>query len=350
MKYIRLPNGNKKEVYSYFMSNGFIAKFIDSEPLGIINFFGKEVINYIDIVDDNDAIIESFNLCMKYKQMSVEDQQIVEKEYRLIRDEYSEEVLNEETGETVTISYPAQYETFDKYRTVSMVTIVLEKPSTEEEIDNIKEVVGIKNVANMSIDEFRKYHKEEIGKLCTTAIENGVDVETSKGLEHFSYTIEDQSNLKDLIIIRLIYAFIKMQYGDKLSEFKNSLGENFDDIMFPYHSDANLCDIYSANDILKIYMALSSNKTYHTTYCNLLNSMISEAVDMTSIKSVTYGMEITDEKYLAVIEKVNKSKDLLLKLVEIVLNEESNNKESNVETKDESTKEKVTEEKVNEQI
>ena len=136
----------------------------------------------------------------------------------------------------------------------------------------------------------------------------------------------------------------------EISEFKESLGENFDDIMFPYHSDANLCDIYSANDILKIYMALSSNKTYHTTYCNLLNSMISEAVDMTSIKSVTYGMEITDEKYLAVIEKVNKSKDLLLKLVEIVLNEESNNKESNVETKDESTKEKVTEENTNEQI
>lgn len=350
MKYIRLPNGNKKEVYSYFMSNGFIAKFIDSEPLDIINFFGKEVINYIDIVDDNDAIIESFNLCMKYKQMSIEDQQIVEKEYRLIRDEYSEEVLNEESGETVTISYPAQYETFDKYRTVSMVTIVLEKPSTEEEIDNLKEVVGIKNVANMSIDEFRKYHKEEIGKLCTTAIENGVDVETSKGLEHFSYTIEDQSNLKDYIIIILIYAFIKMQYGDKLSEFKDSLGENFDDIMFPYHSDEKLCDIYSANDILKIYMALSSNKIYHTTHCNLLNSMISEAVDMTSIKSVTYGMEITDEKYLAVIEKVNKSKDLLLKLVEIVLNEESNNKESNVETKDESTKEKVTEENTNEQI
>ena len=215
MKYIRLPNGNKKEVYSYFMSNGFIAKFIDSEPLDIINFFGKGIINYIDIVDDSDTIIENFNLCMKYKQMSIEDQQIVEKEYRLIRDEYSEEVLNEESGETVTISYPAQYETFDKYRTVSMVTIVLEKPSTEEEIDNIKEVVGIKNVANMSIDEFRKYHKEEIGKLCTAAIENGVDVETSKGLEHFSYTIEDQSNLKDLIIIRLIYAFIKMQYGDK---------------------------------------------------------------------------------------------------------------------------------------
>ena len=52
----------------------------------------------------------------------------------------------------------------------------------------------------MILDEFKSYYKEQIGKECTAAIENGVDVETTLGKKHFSYTIEDQSNVKDLII------------------------------------------------------------------------------------------------------------------------------------------------------
>ena len=63
-------------------------------------------------------------------------------------------------------------------------------------------------------------------------------------------------------------------------------------------------------------MALSSNKTYHTTYCNILNAMIAEAKDMDSVKAITYGMEITDGKYTDVISKINGSKDALLKVVE----------------------------------
>ena len=80
-------------------------------------------------------------------------------------------------------------------------------------------------------------------------------------------------------------------------------------------------------------MLLCSNKTYHTTYCNVLNAMINEAKDLASVKAITYGMEITDEKYLEVMSKINESKDALLTYVEkkFTLNksedlkEESNN-------------------------
>ena len=44
--------------------------------------------------------------------------------------------------------------------------------------------------------------------------------------------------------------------------------------------------------------------------------MIAEAKDMDSVKAITYGMEITDEKYTGVISKINGSKDALLKVVE----------------------------------
>lgn len=59
-----------------------------------------------------------------------------------------------------------------------------------------------------------------------------------------------------------------------------------------------------------------SNKTYHTTYCNVLNAMINEAKDLVSVKAITYGMEITDEKYLEVMSKINESKNALLTYVE----------------------------------
>lgn len=67
---------------------------------------------------------------------------------------------------------------------------------------------------------------------------------------------------------------------------------------------------------IEYYMSLCSNKTYHTTYCNVLNAMINEAKDLVSVKAITYGMEITDEKYLKVMSKINESKDALLAYVE----------------------------------
>ena len=61
---------------------------------------------------------------------------------------------------------------------------------------------------------------------------------------------------------------------------------------------------------------LSSNKTYHTTYCNVLNAMIKEAKDIESIKKITYGMEITDGRYTDVIKTITESRDNLIATVE----------------------------------
>jgi len=44
--------------------------------------------------------------------------------------------------------------------------------------------------------------------------------------------------------------------------------------------------------------------------------MIKEAKDIDSIKKITYGMEITDEKYANVIKTITDSKDALLAAVE----------------------------------
>ena len=44
--------------------------------------------------------------------------------------------------------------------------------------------------------------------------------------------------------------------------------------------------------------------------------MIKEAKDIESIKKITYGMEITDERYTDVIKTITESRDNLLATVE----------------------------------
>lgn len=253
---------------------------------------------------------------MKRKTILFENTTIKEYEERIVKEAYDEVIKvpvetttdgttdgtvegdtanTEPKYEEKTIHHDAVVETVAKDVPVELITAILEKPSFEEELDVVKSTVGIVNTNNMTLDEFKTYYKGVIGKACTAAIEGGVDVDTSFGKQHFSYTIEDQSNIKDLIITGIISDYA---------------------LPLPYHADGHLCDTYQPEDILKIYMALSSNKTYHTTYCNILNAMIAEAKDMDSVKAITYGMEITDGKYTDVISKINGSKDALLKVVE----------------------------------
>lgn len=318
-KYVRLQNGKKMEIYDCVITNSCILKFINTDIETVKTFLGIDLIDAIDIIDSDDKLISNHVLNMKRKTILFENTTIKEYEERIVKEAYDEvikvpvETTSDGTDETTegtvegettntepkyeekTIHHDAVVETVAKDVPVELITAILEKPSFEEELDVVKSTVGIVNTNNMTLDEFKTYYKGIIGKACTAAIEGGVDVETSFGKQHFSYTIEDQSNIKDLIITGII------------SDFSLPL---------PYHADGHLCDTYQPEDILKIYMALSSNKTYHTTYCNILNAMITEVKDMDSVKAITYGMEITDEKYTDVISKINESKDALLKVVE----------------------------------
>lgn len=105
------------------------------------------------------------------------------------------------------IEHQAETEKISKEVPCDITTVILEKPSVSEELDNVKSIVGIVNPNNMTLDEFKDYYKTQIGKECIAAIENGVDVQTTLGKKHFSYTIEDQSNVKDLIIAAIFTDF-----------------------------------------------------------------------------------------------------------------------------------------------
>ena len=155
-----------------------------------------------------------------------------------------------------------------------VVQIQLKTFDVNEKIRNIEKKLDTSiNEAAMTIEEYIDYKVKLIGEECKAAIYNGADVETSKGIQHFSYTSEDQRNLKTL--------------------FDSATITKLD---VPYHSDGNACEIYTWEDIVKIYVALQSNLLYQTTYCNALNTYIRSLSDKATIASVVYGQEIPEEQ------------------------------------------------------
>ena len=176
-RYLRLPNGKKIKYYNFAITNALIVKFIDADVKELKLFFGADIIDYIDIVDENDNILENHNLYMKRTSILTESSSIIEYEDRVVK-----EAWTDEEG----VEHPAEIEKISKEVPCDITTVILEKPSVSEELDNVKSIVGIVNTNNMTLDEFKNYYKTQIGKECTTAIENGVDVETTLGKKHFS--------------------------------------------------------------------------------------------------------------------------------------------------------------------
>ena len=110
----------------------------------------------------------------------------------------------------------------------------------------------------------------EINSCCESNIISGVDVEIDGVSEHFSYSIEDQANIDDLI---------QMASQTKLEQ--------------PYHCDGGICKLYKVEQIVSIYIAEKINKTHHTTYANQLKSYVKTLDDKDVVSAITYGDELT---------------------------------------------------------
>lgn len=123
------------------------------------------------------------------------------------------------------------------------------------------------------IEEFRAYKIEELNTAMNTAIESGIDVETSEGTEHFALTNSDQTDIKTL------YDTVK----------DGSVAG------VPYHSEGNLCRVYTKDEITAIYLASVNYKTYHLTYGNHICMWAKRASTAEELKSITYGCTLPDD-------------------------------------------------------
>ena len=153
------------------------------------------------------------------------------------------------------------------------ITIRLKNQSLEEKVEKLQEQINpTVNEEQMSVDEFRVKHLSELDTACNEAIINGMDVETSKGKQHFSYKDEDQRNLKTL--------------------FDTAMATQMD---VPYHADGCECTLYSWKELVQIYVTLQTNLLYHTTYVNALHSLVRGLNSKEQIKAVTYGQAVEGE-------------------------------------------------------
>lgn len=127
-----------------------------------------------------------------------------------------------------------------------------------------------------TIDEIRRLKISELSSICNNLITNGVCIDINGTMEHFSYTDEDQVNIKEL--------------------FDLALQTN---VPMYYHSDGNSCKLYTVEQIANLYISAATNKMHHITYYNQLKMYIQSLDDIETISSVEYGHELSGE-YLEV--------------------------------------------------
>ncbi len=116
----------------------------------------------------------------------------------------------------------------------------------------------------------------EIKKSCEDKILNGTEVQYVDGTkEHFTYGLADQSNISEM--------FTAVMAG--ASEF-------------PYHSDGNVCKVYTKEQIVQIYGTLSLFKTEATTYHNSLKAQVNAMEAVEEVDSVEFGKTKLTGEYL----------------------------------------------------
>lgn len=118
------------------------------------------------------------------------------------------------------------------------------------------------------MDFIKEAKAVEISTACNAAIVAGMDVETTKGTEHFSLQETDQINLTTA-------------YNAILSGAQG----------YPYHADGALCRMFTAEEITAISNASIAHKLYHTTLCNHLLTWVRRAETEEELDIITYTAE-----------------------------------------------------------
>lgn len=246
MNYIRLPNGNELEYYSYSITNSLIVKFLDKDFDTVKNFFSTYIIQYIDILDDDKNLIEHKDLAgMKRTSVSIEKGTIIKNEQKLISEAYEEiisvNIGQDEEGNDIfedhTIHHDAVYDVISKEIPVEFIIAILEHPSFEEQINEVKEQTGIVDVASLDLDGWKNYKQEENKKSFADFLKNSYVEFNGK---NYGVTEEDQTEMS------LNY----MQYNISKQAGQNSILE--------WHAKKEKCVPFTESDFLTLSLMVKS--------------------------------------------------------------------------------------------
>lgn len=193
---------------------------------------------------------------------------------------------------------------------VDTLRVHFEKASVEDRVKELEETINYKiDESAMTLEEYKQYRIQQIGEVCRKTIHDGVDVEISSGIERFTYTADDQANIKAL--------------------FDSAIVAQVD---VPYHGRQRCCTVFKWQDIVKIYVALQTHLLYHTTYCNALNMYIRMNCDTKAqVAAVTYGQEVPEIRKEEMDKALEQGKVLMDAIIEKYgLKEDTNAKEPEI--------------------
>ena len=200
-------------------------------------------------------------------------------------------LLNENNDEIMGdfSKFTTKYKNTDEENTYYVSTGVIysetvepEKELTEEEIAEQKK---------LTLENIKKNKIDEMSKACETAIEYGVEVDG----KHYSYTVQDQSNMLNAM---------------------NLAKETGMEV--PYHADGESCGLYDYGAISAIYIQETMNLTTNQTYFNQLKLYILSISDVDKtddIATIKYGDKLTGEFLNKYNEIMEQSKKIVEKVV-----------------------------------
>nr|DAX24600.1 MAG TPA: protein of unknown function (DUF4376) [Caudoviricetes sp.] len=155
-------------------------------------------------------------------------------------------------------------------------------------LDDVVEIVGEDN----SLSVVMSAKLAEISKACNAVIENGVDIKLGEESVHFNLDIKDQSNINNL--------FRVVELGGT---------------EFPYQADGGVCRIYTAAEIVEIYVATQTLITAQTTYHNELKQYVQALESAEDVSAVQYGMILPDPYLSEMNEKLMVAQEQMQSIV-----------------------------------
>ena len=129
---------------------------------------------------------------------------------------------------------------------------------------------------------------------CEAAITSGIDVLFGDGRkEHFSLEVPDQSNIDGVFNAVVLGA-----------------------TAYPYHADGEQCKLYTASDIVTLYVAKQSYITQQTTYNNALRQWLRRETSFEVLKGISYGAELPDDlkaEVAGILQKAQEQVEAIVK-------------------------------------
>lgn len=140
----------------------------------------------------------------------------------------------------------------------------------------------------LTLDQIKSYKVSELSTTCNQLITDGISMNIDGTVEYFSYKSEDQVNIKDAFDLAL-------QTG----------------LDIPYHCNGGGCKLYTSEQIINLYISQKTNLTHHTTYFNQMRMYVNSLDSKDTVKSITYGDELTGEYLDAYNVAMNQASEVI---------------------------------------